>query len=216
MSGEVEGMGGGVGPSSAGPGRMSGGSGPALVLASGSPRRLALLRSLGLDPRVRPVDLDETPLAGEAPAAHVARLAEAKAAAAGAAEGAVVLAADTIVVLDGDLLGKPADRADAAATLRSLSGRTHEVATGVCVLAPAGAATTVVRTAVTFRTLTDDEIAWYVATGEPLDKAGSYGIQGAAGAFVARIDGSPTNVVGLPLAETTTMLRAAGIAVAHP
>jgi len=189
-----------------------------LVLASASPRRLDLLRSIGLDPVVRPVDLDEAALPGETPADHVTRLAAAKADAAvsvghgGSTE--VVLAADTIVALDGALLGKPADADAARRTLRSLSGRSHEVHTGVAVRADSGSAAVVVTTTVQFRTLTDAEIDWYVGTGEPLDKAGSYGIQGAAGAFVSRIDGSASNVIGLPLAETTALLRTAGLTVA--
>ncbi len=187
---------------------------PPLVLASASPRRLALLRSLGLDPELRPVDLDESPLPGETPAVHVARLAEAKASAAAAPPAAVVLGADTIVAVDGLLLGKPPDGDAAAVMLRRLSGRAHEVATGVCVRSAGGVATEVVTTTVWFRPLADDEIAWYVGTGEPLDKAGAYGIQGAAAAFVTRIDGSPTGVIGLPLAEVTAMLRAAGLSPA--
>jgi len=189
-----------------------------LVLASGSPRRLALLQSIGLSPEVRPVDLDETALPGEAPAAHVERLARAKAAAAGsrspgvAAE--VVLAADTIVALDGHLLGKPADADAARATLRALSGREHEVHTGVAVHQAAGTRVEVVTTTVHFRRLADAEIEWYVATGEPFDKAGAYGIQGAAGVFVEAIVGSASNVIGLPLAETAALLRAAGVWVA--
>jgi septum formation protein len=186
-----------------------------LVLASASPRRLDLLRTIGLDPVVRPVDADEAPLPGEGAIDHVTRLAEMKARAGGGPGAAeVVLAADTIVALDGVLLGKPADADEARRTLRSLSGRSHEVHTGVTVRSTTGAWTTVVTTAVRFRDLTDAEIDWYVRTGEPLDKAGAYGIQGAAAVFVTSIDGSASNVIGLPLAETAALLRAAGLTVA--
>lgn len=193
---------------------------PVVVLASASPRRLDLLRSIGLDPLIRPVDLDESALPGEAPADHVARLAAAKADAAVVPAAStevvpeVVLAADTIVALDGALLGKPAGADAARRTLRSLSGRSHEVHTGVAVRSASGHWATVVTTSVRFRDLTDTDIDWYVATGEPFDKAGSYGIQGAAGAFVSTIDGSASNVIGLPLAETVALLRIAGVTVA--
>jgi septum formation protein len=189
--------------------------GPTFVLASASPRRLALLARLGLSPVVRPADLDEAPRPAEAPAALVIRLASAKAAASAAAGGAgsdeVVLAADTEVVLDGRALGKPADPADAAAMLTALAGRTHEVVTGLAVRRGARVATARVATGVTFRALTAAEIAWYVATGEPDDKAGAYAIQGAGAVLVDRIDGSDTNVIGLPLPATVALLRAVGL-----
>lgn len=187
---------------------------PPLVLASGSPRRAELLARLGVRPEIRPADVDETPRAEETAEALVARLAGAKAAA-GAAAGdgrdEIVLAADTVVVLDDRTLGKPRDRDHAAATLRELSGRTHEVTTGVAVVRGPVSTVTRVTTAVTFRALTAAEIAWYVGTGEPDDKAGSYGLQGAGAALVARIEGSDTNVIGLPLAETVALLREAGL-----
>jgi septum formation protein len=207
---------------------------PRLVLASASPRRLALLARLGLDPVVRPAEVDETPHDDEPPADLVARLAAAKAAAAaaatdvrtagdgtadGAGEGAgatldeVVLAADTEVVVGGRVLGKPADRDGAEAMLRSLSGRTHEVMTGIAVRRGDTARIAQVTTAVTFRTLTDAEIAWYLATGEPADKAGAYALQGAGAVLVAGIVGSDTNVIGLPLAETVALLRDVGLEV---
>jgi septum formation protein len=188
---------------------------PTLVLASASPRRRDLLRRLGLDPALRPVDLDETPHADEPPQDLVVRLAAAKAAA-GADRGEgdeVVLAADTEVVLDGRVLGKPVDDADAAAMLRRLNGRTHEVVTGLAVRRGEIARLATVTTEVTFRHLTDDEIAWYVATGEPSGKAGGYALQGAGAALVASIAGSDTNVIGLPLAETVTLLREVGLDV---
>lgn len=183
---------------------------PRLVLASGSPRRQELLAGLGVAFTVRVADVDETPLPGEAVEPLVVRLAREKAAAV-AEPGAVVLAADTMVSCEGRLLGKPVDAADATAMLRALSGRTHEVTTGVAVLAEREATTAVV-SRVTFVDLSDEDIAWYLATGEPFDKAGAYGLQGIGARFVRSIDGSPTNVIGLPLAETVEALAAAG----HP
>jgi septum formation protein len=188
-----------------------------LVLASASPRRRELLARLGLEPLIRPAHLDETPRPGENPHELVVRLASAKAAASlarGDQPGApeeVVLAADTEVVLDGQVLGKPRDRDDAARMLRRLAGRTHEVVTGVAVRRGGTARATRVTTEVRFRPLSEAEIAWYVATGEPDGKAGAYGLQGAGAALVERIDGSDTNVIGLPLAETVTLLRQVGL-----
>jgi septum formation protein len=183
-----------------------------VVLASASPRRLELLRLAGLEPLVCPADIDETPHPGEPAIQYVRRLAAQKVrAVAGETGQAVVVAADTAVVLDGELLGKPADAEDAAVMLRRLAGVTHHVSTGVAVIgADATLRQTVVTTGVTMTPLDDRTIAAYVATGEPLDKAGGYGIQGRAGAFVAAISGSYTNVVGLPLAETLALLRSAG------
>lgn len=182
-----------------------------LVLASGSPRRLDLLRSIGLDPVVRPADLDESVLPGETPTVYVERLAREKAA---AIAGPVVLAADTTVAIGGDILGKPADRADAAAMLRRLSGRTHHVHTGVAVRAAGEMASIVVTSAVHFAALTDAELAWYLDLSEPYDKAGSYALQGAGAVFVRAVQGSTSGIIGLPLAETTALLRAAGVTVA--
>ena len=176
-----------------------------LLLASGSPRRLALLSGFGLRPEVAPTAIDETPLPGERPVALVERLAHAKAAA--TETDAVVLAADTIVELDGEPLGKPADVTAARAMLRRLAGRRHEVHTAVAVRQGGRSHALVATTVVWFRALEAAEIDWYVSTGEPLDKAGGYGIQGSAGAFVTRIEGSFTNVVGLPLPETIELLR---------
>jgi septum formation protein len=175
------------------------------VLASASPRRRELLAGLGLRFDVRVADVDESPLPGESPTELVERLAGAKAAAVGATRREVVIAADTVVVADGDALGKPVDGDDAARMLRRLGGRTHHVLTGVAVRRGGFLSTTVVSTEVTFRPLTEADIAWYVATGEPLDKAGAYAIQGAGGLFVERIDGSYHNVVGLPLAQLESM-----------
>lgn len=197
-----------------------------LVLASASPRRAELLASVGVRPEVVPVDVDESTRPDEDPAAYVARVARAKAAAglataiattnATGAEPAdgddlVVLAADTTVALDGELLGKPADGAEARRMLAALSGRTHEVLTAVAATTADGrTALDVDRTAVTFAELDDATIDWYVATGEPLDKAGAYGIQGAGGAFVARVDGNVQTVVGLSLVAVDRVLRDLG------
>lgn len=177
---------------------------PSLVLASASPRRADLLRGAGVEFVVDPADVDETPRAGETPAAYVARLAAAKAAVVGERHpGAVVLAADTTVDVDGTILEKPTDDADLRRMLRLLSGRAHLVHTGVCF---AGGDPVVVTTAVTFVELSAADIDWYIATGDGVGKAGGYGIQGRAARFVERVDGSVTNVIGLPLAETLTFL----------
>jgi septum formation protein len=182
-----------------------------LVLASASPRRRELLGQLGLRFTVAGADLDETPWPGEAPEAYVLRLAREKArAVAGRFPGTWVLAADTTVVLGSELLGKPRDEAEARAMLSRLSGRTHEVHTGVALAGRAEEAL-VVRTRVTFRTLSAGEVAWYAGTGEPLDKAGAYAVQGRGGFLVAALEGSPTNVIGLPLGETLALLERAGV-----
>jgi septum formation protein len=187
----------------------------ALVLASGSPRRRELLKGAGLTFAVRAVDIDETPLDDEAPTAYVRRLSIEKAAASAASPLAsasdVIIAADTTVEIDGLILEKPLDDDDAYGMLRRLSGRSHQAHTAVTVsVARDGArrsSTILVTTEVTFVALTNDMIDWYLTTGEASDKAGGYGIQGAAGAFVERIEGSVTNVIGLPLAETLATLR---------
>lgn len=187
---------------------------PTLVLASGSPRRRELLERIGLSPLVRPADLDESPLPGEPADELVLRLASAKAAASAtlpsAGDDEVVLAADTEVVLAGRALGKPADRAEAEAMLTALAGRTHEVMTGLAVRRGSRVVTERVVTTVTFRPLTPDEVAWYLATGEPRDKAGAYALQGAGAVLVERVDGSDTNVIGLPLPATVALLRQVG------
>jgi len=184
---------------------------PSVVLASASPRRRELLGRLGIEPEVVVAEVDEAPLEAEDPAATVARLAAAKAGAVDAAPGALVVGADTEVVLDGRVLGKPADPGAAARMLRSLSGREHEVLTGLHVRCDDRNAGAVERTVVRFRALGDDEIAAYVASAEPYDKAGGYGIQGAGGAFVERIEGSDTNVVGLPLATLVRLAADVGV-----
>lgn len=183
---------------------------PRVVLASASPRRRELLARLGIDPVVRPVDVDERPRPGEAAPDLVLRLARDKAAACVAVPTDLVLAADTVVAVDGDVLGKPTGPDDAGDMLRRLSGRDHEVLTAVVVRHGDRVADVVVRTTVTFRPLEAAEIAWYVATGEPADKAGAYALQGGAGAFVTGIVGSDTSVIGLPLAATVDLLRVVG------
>ena len=185
-----------------------------LVLASGSPRRRELLTTAGLAFAVRPADIDETPLPDESPTAYVRRLSIEKAVASAASPlsstSDVIIAADTTVEINGLILEKPLDDDDAYGMLRRLSGRSHQAHTGVTVsVARDGArrsSTVLVTTEVTFVRLTDEMIDWYIATGEANDKAGAYGIQGAAAAFVERIDGSVTNVIGLPLAETLATL----------
>ena len=182
-----------------------------LVLASGSPRRVELLREAGFDPVVAPQDVDETPQPGEDPVALVARLAGLKARSAmergDAGDGDVVVSADTTVWFAGNDLGKPADGGDACRMLRALSGRTHHVTTGVCVrlvgdARPAARELSFTETtAVTFYDLDDADIVAYVASGEPLDKAGAYGIQGLGRALVKGIEGDYFNVVGLPVAR---------------
>lgn len=184
---------------------------PRLILASQSPRRRELLAGLGIELEVRPAATDESVHPGEHPRAYVARVAREKAR---AIPGAVVLAADTAVVLGEEILGKPRDAADAARMLRDLSGTRHEVLTAVCVRS-AGAEgvrerEALVGTEVRFRRLAEREIAWYVATGEPLDKAGAYALQGAGGALVESVTGSVSSVVGLPLVESLTLLAEAG------
>lgn len=192
---------------------MSPGGQRRLVLASGSPRRRELLAAMGWSFEVRPVDLDESPWPGEDAAAYVGRLALAKARAAMSRPenaGALVLGADTVVALGGELLGKPSDGEDAKRMLRQLAGRRHEVLTGVALLDGEREWLEVARTRVEMAPLSDQEIADYVATGEPMDKAGSYAVQGRGGLFVAAIDGSYSNVVGLPVTVVYKMLLAAG------
>jgi septum formation protein len=181
-----------------------------LVLASASPRRKELLGHLGVPFDIAAADVDESVHAGEGARAYVARLAVAKAAAL-SSPGAVVVAADTSVVVDDHILGKPGDDAVLGARmLRSLSGRTHQVMTGVAVTFGQRREQCVVLTDVAFRALTDAEIGWYVATGEGRDKAGGYALQGRAGLFIERVVGSSTNVIGLPLTETVALLQAVG------
>jgi len=190
--------------------------GAPLVLASASPRRLALLRQVGLDPLVRPVEIDESRKPGEAILHFAERLAVEKAqeglreASADFGEGVCVIGADTVVVLGERDLGKPRDEAEAREMLRALSGREHRVVTGVAVGRGEGRiASLVAVTRVTVKEMSDAEIAGYVATGEPMDKAGSYGIQGVGAFMVAGLIGSYSGVVGLPIFETLALLEQA-------
>ena len=182
-----------------------------LILASASPRRADLLRSAGIPFEAHPVDVDETFHAGEKPEQAVARLAEAKARRCSSNYPEdVVLGADTTVVVDDEALGKPADAADAIRMLKLLSGRTHEVLTGVCLSWQGRHLVRVEATRVQMAQLTEADVAWYVASGEPLDKAGGYAIQGLASRFVERIEGSYANVVGLPVARVYQLLGELG------
>jgi septum formation protein len=173
---------------------------PRLILASSSPRRAEILASLGIRFEVDPAHVDEAPLPAEAPEATAVRLAKAKAAAvASRRPNDWVLAADTLVVLGDRTLGKPADDGEAVRMLSLLSGREHRVVTGVCLRrGPSDAKTELEWSAVRFASLSAPEIAWYVATGEPRDKAGAYAVQGLGARFIERIEGSFTNVMGLP------------------
>jgi len=186
-----------------------------IYLASGSPRRAELLQQIGVPFKVIRVDLDETAGAGEAPLAYVSRLAGAKADAGWQRSRdpaqAPVLAADTAVVLDGRILGKPKDMDDAMAMLRDLSGRTHEVLTAIALRTALASETAVSRSSVTFRPIDAGEARRYWETGEPLDKAGAYAIQGYAAVFIADIKGSYSGVMGLPLFETARLLASAGV-----
>jgi septum formation protein len=180
-----------------------------LILASASPRRAELLTSAGFVFEVAPTDVDETAAPEEPPRGYALRVAREKAAAAEAGQGraAAILAADTVVVVDGEILGKPRDRADSRRMLRLLSGRVHEVHTAVVLRTGPRERAEVVTTRVSVLPLDDAEIEWYVASGEPEGKAGAYAIQGRAARFVDRIEGSWSNVVGLPLANVARMLK---------
>jgi septum formation protein len=194
-----------------------------LVLASFSPRRQELLRNAGIPFTVYPANIPELPLAGEHPRACAERLAREKARATLRQQaGNVVLGADTIVVVDDEILGKPRDQADARRMLRRLSGRTHQVITGVCLVRPPlGTGNQKVGTGfedtrsettlVTMTNLSDDDIQAYIATGEPMDKAGAYAIQGIASRWIPRIEGDYCNVVGLPVALVHRMLQEHGL-----
>ena len=184
-----------------------------LILASSSPRRQELLREAGIPFQVEPAHVNEDQRAGEPPLIYACRLAAKKAqAVAERYPQRWVLGADTIVVIDGEVLGKPRDGRDASRMLRLLAGRAHEVTTAVSLVAPGqDAETRTCTTRVWFRALTDDEIQRYVAGGEPMDKAGAYAIQGGAARWADRIEGEYTNVVGLPLSVVTEMLRKNGL-----
>ena len=194
-----------------------------LVLASASPRRRDLLRNAGIAFTVCPANIPEIPLAGESPRACAERLAREKARATGRQHpGKVVLGADTIVVAEGQILGKPCDEAEATRMLRLLSGRTHQVITGICLVGPVrrtenqelGAGFEDTRsecTLVSMTTFSDEDIHSYIATGEPMDKAGAYAVQGLASRWIPRIEGDYFNVVGLPVALVHRMLREHGL-----
>ncbi len=188
---------------------------PRLVLASASPRRAELLRAAGFVFEIRPVEIDEGVRNGETPETYVRRLASEKSQAAsdtvGSADlngsGLTVLGADTAVIVDGEILGKPQDDREAAEMLRRLSGRWHEVLTGVSLRASGREAAAVERTGVQFSPLGAEDIAWYVGSGEGRDKAGAYAVQGLAARFIPRIDGSYSNVVGLPIATVFKLVQ---------
>lgn len=191
---------------------------PELILASSSPRRQELLREIGIPFQVHAANINEDQLAGEAPIAYALRLAQEKAQAVAAQyPQSYVLGADTIVVVDGEVLGKPIDHADAARILRRLSGRSHDVTTAVSLIAPFKVApgtlaeTRASTTKVYFREIAEAEIQQYVAGGEPMDKAGAYAIQGGASRWTDRIEGEFSNVVGLPLSLVTEMLKTTGL-----
>ena len=186
-----------------------------IILASASPRRAELLRAAGFDFDIMPADVDETVDVEETPDGYVRRVALSKAQTVlPRAGGRPVLGADTVVIIDTEILGKPADDRDAKRMLRMLSGREHVVLTAVCVAQQAAGESTrtqmrLERTTVRFAPMSDDEIEWYVASGEPRDKAGGYAIQGLASRYVTRIDGSYSNVVGLPISLVYQMLQGA-------
>ena len=183
-----------------------------VILASQSPRRREILGFVGIPHEVMPADIDESYLPGESPRAHAERLARGKAAAiAGRVADAVTIGSDTIVVVDGEVLGKPKDEADAARMLRRLSGRSHTVITAVAADWRGTVLSDVEEVDVTFRVLADDEIAAYVATREPMDKAGAYGIQGFGATIVTRIDGDYFAVMGLPVNRLVRLLERLGL-----
>jgi septum formation protein len=184
-------------------------SAPRLVLASGSPRRRQLLEMLGLEVEVRPPHIPEIRAQDEAPRSYVERLAREKAA---SVAGDLVLGADTTVVIEGEVLEKPADADDALRMLRRLQGRTHDVITAIALKTPAGMLSAIDVTAVAFRRADDDFLRAYVATGEPMDKAGAYGIQGYGAALVERIEGDFFSVMGLPVRRVLALMEQAG----HP
>jgi septum formation protein len=183
-----------------------------LILASGSPRRRELLDLLGILYRAQPADIEEQRHEGESPAAYAVRAAREKALViAGPRPALPVLAADTVVEIDDDVLGKPGSTQEAKRMLRRLSGVTHAVHTGMALAATAGCSSLVDTASVRFQTLTDDIIAWYVATGEPMDKAGAYAVQGAGGLLVDRVEGSPHTVIGLALHRLPELFAGVGL-----
>jgi septum formation protein len=189
---------------------------PRLVLASASPRRARILRDLGVGFRVVVSHEDESLVPGEDGKAAVERLARAKALAVARAESLPVLAADTEVLCDGHVLGKPRDAEDAVAMLRRLAGRAHEVVTGVCVVKGGVARSGVERSVVRLAPMTEEELRWYASTGEPLDKAGGYHVDGKGALFIETVEGSPSNVAGLPVRLVLRLVREAGLELGLP
>jgi septum formation protein len=189
---------------------------PRLVLASASPRRAHILSTLGVSFRVEVSHEDESLQPGEDGAAAVERLARAKALAVAGREALPVLAADTEVLCDGHILGKPADERDAIAMLHRLAGRAHEVVTGVCVVSRGVARSGVERSVVRFAPMSEDEVAWYAATGEPLDKAGGYHVDGKGALFIETVEGSPSNVAGLPVRLLLRLVRESDVDLGLP
>jgi septum formation protein len=190
--------------------------GDMLVLASQSPRRREILQQAGIPFVVRIAPVDESPLEGEKPREYVCRLAEWKAQAVDSSPEEIVLGADTTVVVDGRMLGKPVDAEDAHRMLRLLAGRKHEVLTGICLKQGKHRSVDCAETSVWFSEMTEEEIAEYVATGEPMDKAGAYAIQGFASKFIRRLDGCYFNVVGLPVSLVYQHLRLANLPTHRP
>lgn len=186
-----------------------------IILASGSPRRRELLERMGLEFTIRTASHDETMDPAKAPGDEVARvsLLKAQTVASLCAADDLIIAADTIVVCDSLVMGKPHSQEDAFSMLRRLSGRDHQVMTGLTVMQGGTAETVTVKTTIRFRALSDEEIRAYIATGEPMDKAGAYGIQGLAAIFVERLDGDYYNVMGLPVCTLATMLRKRGVTI---
>ena len=194
---------------------------PRLILASASPRRSALLAGLGILHQIRPAEVDETPLSGESPFALTERLARAKAVAVSAETGGVpVLGGDTVVAVEGEVLGKPRDKDEAVAMLLRLSGRDHHVYSGLALVRPDPAGRRVVSgvqvTRVRFRSFGEEEARSYAATGEPMDKAGAYGIQGLGAVLVEGIEGDYSGVVGLPIPLLLSLLRQLGTPYRFP
>ncbi len=185
---------------------------PRVVLASASPRRRDLLRLIGIPHEIRPADIDETYISGEQPRQHAERLARAKADKVAASESdALVIGADTIVVVDGNVLGKPGNEADAVRMLSMLSGRSHVVITAVATAYDGRVVSAVEEVVVAFRELSREEIDSYIATGEPMDKAGAYGIQGFGATIVRRVEGDYFAVMGLPLVRLTALMSEVGV-----
>jgi septum formation protein len=189
---------------------------PVLVLASASPRRASILRALGVPFQVSVSGVDETLHPGEPAADAAERLAREKAAAVASAESLPVLAADTMVVLGDVILGKPDTPEEAARMVRMLSGKTHDVVTGVCLARDGVLRSAVDRTRVTFAALSDASVDWYVSTGEPYDKAGGYHIDGYGAALIESVSGSPSNVAGLPVLLVLRLARASGLRLGPP